>query len=291
MSDLHSADWHARRRTGIGGSDAAAVMGLSPWATPYRIWAEKVGEPVEPVEITEEMRWGTLMEPLVLRRYAEVTGSDVRPASFARHPEIEWMIGNFDATTETGIVEAKTARTAQGWGEPGTDEIPEPYLIQVHHYLIVSGAQACDVAVLIGGSDFRIYTVEPDEAIHKELIRAESLFWQKVRDRKPPDPVSVEDARARWGRSSRLGRVVADQATIEAVEHARALQRAIKGYGEGLESSRLSIMSAMADQGDTLVDSAGNILATWKLQKPRKGYTVPAQTEGSRMLLIKEPKE
>lgn len=293
MLDLpmaHSADWHARRRTGIGGSDAPAVMGLSPWATPYRIWAEKAGEPVEPVETTEEMRWGTIMEPLVLRRYAEVTGCDVRPASFARHPEIEWMIGNFDATTETGIVEAKTARTAQGWGEPGTDEIPEPYLIQVHHYLIVSGAQACDVAVLIGGSDFRIYTVEPDEAIHKELIRAESLFWQRVRDREPPDPVSITDAQARWGRIKSAGEVAAGGKEIAAWAMACEAHEKIKLYQGLLEGSKLVLANALADRGDTLIGPEGKPICTWKLDRGTKGYTVEPR-EPARKMLIKERKE
>jgi putative phage-type endonuclease len=295
VSDIvpQSPEWHALRRTGIGGSDAAAVLGISPWTTPYRVWAEKVGEPIEPIEVTEEMRWGSLLEPLILHRYMETTQRLMSHPGFVRHPKFAWLIGNIDAASageDYRIVEAKTARTWQGWGEPSTDEIPEHYLCQVHHYLIVTGAPLADVAVLIGGSDFRIYTVEPDPAIHADLIEREAAFWDRVQKREPPDPISADDAQRRWGRVSRIGQVSADQETIEAVERARALQKAIKNYGEALDSGKLAIMSALADRGDTLVDSDGNVLATWKIDNGTKGYTV-APREPRRRLLIKERKE
>ncbi len=281
-----SPEWHAVRRTGIGGSDAAAVLGLSPWRTPYDVYAEKIGEG-DPQPENEAMRWGTLLEPVIRRRYAEIIGLAVHERPLIRSGHYEWLICHPDGIVDDGrLLEIKTARTSEGYGEPGTDEVPQHYLLQVHHNLIATAAPRADLAVLIGGSDLRIYTIEPDPAIHANLIEIEAAFWACVQRRDPPWPASLADAQARWGRISAKGCVIADSATIEAVEHARSLKRAIKSYTEALESSTLAIVSALAARGDTLVDDAGHVLATWRMNKGRAGYTVQPLLP-SRQLRIK----
>jgi putative phage-type endonuclease len=287
----HSEEWHAERRKGIGGSDAPAVLGLSTWATPYRIWCEKLGAPIEPVEETEVMRWGRALEPLVLGRYCEITGHAVIHPEFIRNSIHPWLFCNPDAVTVGNrLVEVKTANTfAEGWGEPGTDEIPEPYLVQVHHSLIATGLRIADVAVLIGGSDFRIYTVEPDPDIHAAIIERETEFWDRVQRREPPDPVDLSDAKARWGRISTKGHVRATGRALDAWRAACEHREAIAIGKDCLDSCRLTLMEELADHGDTLVGPDGEVLATWKLNVGRKGYTV-APSPPSRSLLIKEPK-
>ena len=82
-----TAEQLATRSTGLGGSDAAVACGVSRWKTPYQLYLEKRGE-VPPIEQTEPMRWGHLLEPLVRQEYSERTGRVVRlPSDTLRHPE------------------------------------------------------------------------------------------------------------------------------------------------------------------------------------------------------------
>jgi putative phage-type endonuclease len=282
-------NFHEERRTGIGGSDAAAVMGLSPWKTPYDLWTEKLGE-AEPLAVSEPMRWGTLLEPVVAAEYCRRTSRTIEAApTMLRATAWPWMIGHIDGRVvgESRILEVKTARTGIGWGEPGTDQIPLLYGAQVHHYLVVGGAEVCDVAVLIGGSDFRIYEIWRDDDIAGALIEQEHSFWKHVLDRSPPDPVNTRDALHRWGRLANAGAVVATEADIAAVTELRNLRNIKNEIEAAEEAAKIVIMRTLGEHGDTLVDLAGTPLVTWMLDKGRKSYTVEAR-EPNRRFLLKE---
>jgi putative phage-type endonuclease len=281
-------DFHEERRTGIGGSDAAAALGLSPWRTPFDLWIEKLGEG-DPLPASEPMRWGKLLEPVIAAEYCRRTGRTIEPApALIRHPTHPWMIGHIDGRVvdEPGrILEVKTAGIGIGWGEPGTDEIPLQYLTQCHHYLIVSGAEAVDVAVLIGGQDFRLYTIRRDDDIAGSLFEQEYTFWQCVQDRVPPDPVNTADAVRRWGRLRSAGAVTASEIEQQAIERMREIRRIRADLDVEEDAAKRLIMSTLADRGDTLVDLAGTSLATWKLDNGRKGFKVEAREPARRFLL------
>jgi putative phage-type endonuclease len=284
-------DFHERRRTGLGGSDAAAALGISPWRTPYDLWLEKTGQSdVMTLTATEPMRWGVLLEPVIRAEYSRRTGRGfLVQQEMLRHPSHSWMIAHLDGTvydpTTPRILEVKTARDGRGWGEPGSDEIPLHYLVQVHHYLIVSGAEIADLAVLIGGSDFRIYQIHADAAIAEQLVEREAEFWRQVERREPPDPVNLHDAVSRWGRLLIEGAVEADQFEIDAIESLRRFREQRKALDEAEENAKLIVMQALGENGDTLVDANGTRLATWALDKGRKGYTVEAKEPSRRFLL------
>jgi putative phage-type endonuclease len=186
--------FEAFRATGIGGSDVAPILGLSPYKTPLDVYLSKTGHS-EPLIDNAPMLWGRMLEQVIIDHYANVTGEKLTPGLLRfRHSEHHFMIANLDGLTESKrIVEAKTARTSDGWGEPGTDEIPIYYLTQVHHYLSVTDLEVADVPVLIGGSDFRIYTVKRDFEIENKIIENEYEFWQKVINLVPPTPVNESD--------------------------------------------------------------------------------------------------
>jgi putative phage-type endonuclease len=282
-------EWHALRKTGIGGSDAAAVLGISSWKTPYEIYLEKIGENTPTGdEDSFDLRRGRALENFVLDEYRRATGLELEPGGFLRHPEIPWLIGNPDARAQGDgrIVEAKTARNGQGWGDPGTDEIPLPYLTQVHHYLMADPAAPCaDLPVLIAGSEFRIYHVERDYGLQADLIAQYRPFWRCVEERTPPAPVSTREAIQRWGRLARTGSVMAGRTAVEAVELLRDLHLKIKVAEARKDLAQAVVMAALGETGDTLIDDAGHILATWKMDKGRKEYTVAARDPSRRFLL------
>jgi len=258
-------DWLEKRQKGIGGSDAPAVCGLSPWKTPYQVYLEKRGE-AQPQEDNDSMFWGRTLEPVIRQRYADVTGRTVTvPQNVLSHPSYDWMLGSLDGMTDDGrVLEIKTARLPVGWGEPGTDEIPEAYACQVQHYLTVTKLSVADVAVLIGGSDFRIYEVPADPELQDLIIEQEAAFWDMVQSGTPPDVVSYADIKQRFGRASKELRVQADHMTVAAIEKLKEL----KDLAKQEEVLKAHIMKVLGE-ADTLV-VGDKILATWKLSKPTK---------------------
>lgn len=259
--------WLEDRRTGVGGSDVAPILGLSQWSTPYSVWLDKQGQ-LPDIEENPAMKWGTILEGVIRQEYANQTGRVVvQPNEMLRHPVHHHMIANLDGAIvdERRIFEAKTARSANGWGDPGTDQIPMPYLFQVQHYMIVTGYEVADVAVLIAGSDFRLYEVHADRELQDMMIDAEAAFWQRVVAKEPPELTSIADAIAKYGRFSRKNDVVADDETITAIETLRSIKVARAALDEGEDAAKLTIYRALGD-ADTLIDREGKPLATWRAQ-------------------------
>jgi putative phage-type endonuclease len=168
-----SPEWHAARMAGVGGSEIAAVMGLSPYESRFSLWHRKRGH-LGPVEENPQMYWGRKLEPPVCDEFASrrPTWRIVAAPTFAGTGR-PWQIANPDRLivdqfgVPVEIFEAKTARDDEGWGEEGTDEIPVHYRAQCIWYLDTLDLTRCHVGVLIGGSDYREYVVEynADEAL------------------------------------------------------------------------------------------------------------------------------
>ncbi|MFT3791564.1 MAG: YqaJ viral recombinase family protein [Rudaea sp.] len=257
----------AERRRGIGGSDVAAILGMSKWKSALDVYLDKRGEAPEQPD-NESMLWGRALEPVIRQQYAERTGRVVLvPTAPVVHPVHTFARANLDGVTEGGrLVEIKTARTAQDWGEPGTDEVPDAYALQVQHYLMVTRYEVADVAVLIGGSDFRLYEVRADAELQAMLIEREAAFWDCVQRSEPPAVTSFADAQRRWGRSARAGSIEADAEAVAAAKELQALRVQVDGLTERIDACKATITRALADRGDTLV-ADGKTIATWKLAK------------------------
>lgn len=259
---MNRSDWLAKRRKGIGGSDAAAIAGLSPWKTPLEVYLDKIGEGVD--EETPDMRRGTLFEPVVRQMYCDATGRTVeKPGGILVHPKIRWMLANLDGIASGDrLAEFKTARTRQGWGDPGSSDVPMWYMLQVQHYLAVTGFAWADLAVLFGDFELAIYPIESDTDLQELLIEREAEFWAMVQSRTPPEPVTANDVKRRWP----MARVpVTNEATPE-VLHVAAVLKAVK--------ARIKELEGVQDQAETVLKRAiadteglavqGEVLATWK---------------------------
>ncbi len=265
----------AERATGIGGSDAAAIVGLNPWKSAYRLWLEKTGQiDADDLRDNAAVTWGTKLEDVVAEHYAEVTGSTVhRVRRTLRHPEHPFMMAHLDRRIvgDRKGLEVKTAGAfaarSEEWGESGTDEIPANYLCQVQHYMAVTGYAAFDLAVLMGGRDFRIYTIARHEQMIASLIAAEADFWRRVAENDPPSPRSIEEARDRWPQSKEY-QIQAAPEIERAVSDLRAVKNDLKTLAAREEALAAQIMVALGD-GDTLMAGARK-LATWKSQTAQR---------------------
>lgn len=269
-------EWLDQRRRGIGGSDVAAILGLSPYRTPLDVYNDKLGRAPETAD-NDAMYWGRALEPVIRQRYSDVTGRDVLlPEDMLVHPKNGFMLANLDGfTADRRVFEAKTARTGNGWGEPGSDEVPDAYALQVQHYLAVTGFEVADIAVLIGGSDFRLYHVEADASMQADLIDAEAEFWQRVLTGNEPEPVTFAEAQQRFGRSGANGVVQAGELATQAAHDLALIKAQIKALEEHEEAAKAVLMRALGDSGDTLMRD-GKTLATWKLAKAPERFDTAA---------------
>lgn len=258
--------WLSARRCGLGGSDAAAILGLSRFSTPTDVYLDKRGES-KPKDETPWLRWGNILEPAIRQEYADQTGRTVRDGGLMRHPVHCFMLGSTDGLTDCRrVYEGKNRRTSQGWGEPGSDEVPRTCLLQVQQYMAVTGFPVADVAVLFGGSDFQIYEVPADTEIQEMLIEAEAEFWQRIVDGNPPNPVTFEEAQTRWGSFSQAKEITASDGILRAVNDLRGTKASMKELKGREDELKATISTAMGD-ADTLVDLDGTRLVTWKLAK------------------------
>lgn len=198
---------HDRSRF-LGGSDAAAVLGISPWRSRYRLWCEKVGTEAPPdLSDIDYIYFGHLLEPIVAQVFSERAGMKVRTTrKLYTHPKYKFLAGHVDREIvgKKAFLECKTANAFDfsKWGkhDTGPDGIPEHYLAQVDHYMLVRNMDECYVAALIGGNDFRFYHVPRSAAREKILLKAEVEFWEMVKTKTPPEITSERDARHRWAK-------------------------------------------------------------------------------------------
>ncbi|PTU03035.1 alkaline phosphatase [Pseudomonas sp. HMWF031] len=193
---LPREDWLAVRKQGIGSSDAAAAVGLNPYKSQLELWLEKTGRntslpKLDPQDEESPAYWGNILEPIVASHYTLRTGNRVRRMNAVlQHPDpkLAWMLANIDreviGASEVQILECKTAgiNGAGLWKEG----VPEYVQLQVMHQLAVTGKQAADVVVLLGGQHLEIYRIERDESMIARLIDLERLFWDYVVSDTPP---------------------------------------------------------------------------------------------------------
>ena len=193
-------DWLELRKQGIGGSDASVVCGINRYKSPVELWLDKTGQ-LPPQEAGEAAYWGTQLEPFVRAEFSKRTGIFVAEVhELLQSEEHPFMLANLDGVCEvpdvgTCIFEAKTA-SAYKAGE-WEDTIPDEYMLQVQHYMAVTGYAGTYIAVLIGGNTFKWRLVERDEELISMLIELETAFWNHVQDCTPP-PLDGSDATAKF---------------------------------------------------------------------------------------------
>ncbi len=181
-------EWLIRRRKTIGGSDAAGIVGLSRWTSPFSVWADKTGRAAEK-EDTEAMRQGRDLEDYVARRWMEETGKRVyRLPAMLYHPKYSFAHADVDRMVmgENAGLECKTTFSLDLKQFNGV-EFPVQYYAQCVHYLAVTGADRWYLAVLAYGRGFFTFTLERDQAEIDALMAAEADFWKLVEQDTPPD--------------------------------------------------------------------------------------------------------
>lgn len=191
---MSRAEWLEERRHSIGGSDAAAVVGMNPYVTPYMLWADKTGR-LPPKEDNEAMRQGRDLEWYVAQRFSEATGKRVHTRNgLIRNPDYPFAHATIDrkVSGEHAGLECKTT-SAMSLKRFNHGEYPEAYYAQCIHYLAVTGFDRWYLAVLVFGQGFRCFTIERDEGEIRALMEAEKAFWEQYVIKDIPPPVDGLD--------------------------------------------------------------------------------------------------
>lgn len=270
--------WLAKRGRGIGGSEAAAVLGLSPWATPVTIWMRKTGRAPEQPE-TLAMRIGTELEQTVAKLYTEETGREVRNHN-------AWLadgclIGNIDrlvipegknsaahkgVITTDRLLECKTASVE--W----QDGVPLYYQVQVQHYMgLAPTIQIADVACLfLTHKRFEVYHVERDDEAIADIQSRLREWWEKhIIKGEMPEPTCEHDVKILWARSNPNKSITADESLVRTIEKYKRLKKSIDEREQLLNMRREQIILAMRD-AETVTAADGKTLVSWKSAKPMK---------------------
>ena len=261
----------------IGGSDAAAILGLSPYRSAIELWLEKTGQteqgndtPSEPAE------WGNILENTVAQEYARRTGLKIaRVNQTRRHPKHDWMRANLDRRVigQPEIVEIKTVR-ALG------DEPRPDHVAQVRHYMAVTKTERAHLVYLVSGQRLQSFIIERDPEAEAQLIAAEQAFWDCVQSRTPPAVQRVSDWRILHPTDSGQS-VTADCDAAYAIKRLHVIKNQIIELEMLAEACEGTIQEAMKD-ASTLISPEGFTLATWKAARP-------SQVIDSKRLRLEQP--
>ena len=190
MTTFNREEWLKDRKKGIGGSDAAAIIGLNPYSTAYSVWADKL-DLVPPKQDSEAMRQGRDFEDIVAHRFMEATGKKVRRKnSIIRNPEYPFAHATVDRLVvgENAGLECKTT-SSLNLKKFRDGEYPDTYYCQCVHYMAVTGADRWYLAVLVLGKEFLWYTIERNQDEIDALMAEEKYFWETHVEQKKQPPV------------------------------------------------------------------------------------------------------
>lgn len=261
-------EWKALRKQYIGGSDAAAVVGMNPFASAFSLWAEKVGKAPE-FEGNLATEVGTFLEEFVAKKFERETGKTVRRCNLSLvNDAYPWAIANVDRLIvgEDAGLEIKTT-SELNMKKFKNGEYPGNYYCQCVHYLAVTGKARWYLAVLIGNREFLTFTIERDEDEIAALMQAEEKFWcDYVLARKTP-PVDGHSAtgetiKALYSEDSGESIDLGDCDRL--FDRRKALtgqQKALKEEIDGIDN-QLKVMLGSASRG-----LCGRWSVTWKEQR------------------------
>jgi putative phage-type endonuclease len=209
VSVLIPAAQDRSRSSYLGGHCLAAIVGASKYAGPLDIYLQKVEGIV--AELNAPMEWGLRLEDVVAQKYSDVSGHPLTRIKTVFHPKYPFLGGSPDflaADNPSLMIEIKTAaeemlyQTDENgypqWGDPGTEEIPQGYFVQVQYYMGLIGRTRTELAVFFLGAkrEFRIYEIKFDQELYNLLVEKGVEFWETYVKTKTPPPVDTHPSDA-----------------------------------------------------------------------------------------------
>lgn len=278
---LDRENWLETRREGLGGSDIAAVVGLSPWSTPFSVYVDKIGAVPLDDEGSEAMRWGQVLEGAILTEWEERSGLwVVHQGSLFRNLAEPWMLCTVDGLAGespypdlTGVIAVAEVKSTGEWS---WDEVPAHYQCQAQWEMAVTGLDRTIFVVLHMGKKLATYEVKADPDDQAALIEAGRAFWfDRVLAEQPP-PMEARDSRLlseMWPEDSG-DEVPVDGVLVQALAEVRAELRPLEERRADLENR---IKASMGEAAFGTVN--GERVVSWKTQTSRRVDTTRLKAE------------
>ena len=291
--------WLNHRAKGVGGSDMSAILGISSYATPLDIWLSKTGRNVPEKKDSWAIRKGNRLEG-ELRQWFKDTHPDMECydgtnlSLTSRH--YPHMLASLDgyiydpATESFGVLECKTANSyrAQDWrDDDGNPCIPDYYLVQVQHYMAVTGWEWGCVIADTSGVEPLIIRFERDEEDIAAIVNAATNFWRFVESGQMPALSNAEDVRKVYPEpTEELEDCSDDDDLYDLMQTYAAAQRQAKEAETKADSLKNQLITRIGPREGL---SCGGYKATFKTVH-RKGYTKVVEPSDSRVFRFSKPK-
>ena len=191
MIQQNTQEWKDFRRNKIGASDAAGILGISPFKTPYQVWEEKIFG-LDDLE-NWAMRHGHLMEPLAREEFENMTGLAMMP-KVAIHKEREWQMASLDGVSfeEDVFVEIKCPKSKEVHQMACDGKLPDHYMAQMQHQMVVLGIDM-GFYFSFNGTEGALVEVKRDKSFGEMLTEKESVFYYDHLMKKEAPPISDKD--------------------------------------------------------------------------------------------------
>ena len=269
--NMSREEWLIARNEGIGGSDCAAILGLNPYKSRYALWAEKTGKfTPEDISDKEAVRLGNDLEEYVANRFTEFTGIKHRRYRYIlKNPEFPFALANSDRQLRCeGGLEIKTTSSYEYGKLLADGKIPDVWMCQMMHYMMVTGAPYWYLGALVFGKGFYCIKLDRDEEEIAALAAAERDFWALVQSDTPPGVDGAESTTEAIktifaesnGESIDLSAMAGH---LEALAQYTAEEKRIK---EAKEAEQNAIKAFM---GECEKGSCGGTTVSWKQQTRR----------------------
>jgi len=273
-----SPEWLELRRKGLGASDMAVVMGVSPYRTPYQLWAEKTGA-MQPQKVGAAANRGVLLEDAVGAYYEQETGRKLRKSNgVVRLKDQPRFMASLDRTIvgSNGIVEIKTS-TSPRWS---IYPVPPEVVVQTTWQMGIVGAPWCDVAVLLGGLVFKIERVHFDKLLWEALVATATEFLAAVDSNTAPK-LQALDAQA-YGLATPQSKdelVQANESHERLVRELRAVNTELHLAEERKGAIEIQLKEAIAERAGL---TGNGWTVYWKQAKPSEvtDWKLAAQAAG-----------
>lgn len=238
------------RKLGIGGSDIASIMNLSPYSTPLDVYRDKMNPEVIYEEESEDLKRGSRVEKYILQEYCEVNNcsleTNLPPFIDPKYP---FMRGNVDAKIvgENVIVEAKSTKCQIAKWEDG---IPEYYRTQVAYYAMLSDADRVDVPVLFSNWQYACFTYWRDYELEDRIKKAVIDFWNNhIVAGIPPEPSTPAELQAVYPKIENTKTIKADNEIRETVSLWQETSLRRRELEKQEEKLKIEIQRFMGDAG------------------------------------------
>ncbi len=275
-------EWLEVRKSGIGSSEVATIVGLNPWETPYQLWRRKVGLD-KPKEENFAMRAGHYLEDAVSRFWMDETGRQIIKRSAGDwiirdndrpylqvSPDRTYWLGESRANSEKGILECKTTQMTVD-----ADNLPEHWFCQVQYQLGVAGYEQGSLAWLCSGRNFGYADIAFVDNFFGWLIDSVDRFWiDNIQGGKEPDPINVADVLLKYNRHTDRKSIEVSDEIFDAYSQLKDVRKELAALDERKEALEAQIKLAFMDA--EAITYGGSTIATWKAPKPSEKFNAKA---------------